>query len=98
LVNTGESDDSSDVFRIELFDGDTLAKVNTIDGIVLGPRQWIQFQMILDQYAPGTRQGYARVSRTSGVNPFIAYAVLNDGGEPGARTGDGAYVTMDAEE
>ena len=62
LVNTGESDDSSDVFRIELFDGDTIAKVATIDGIVLGPKQWIQFQMILDQYAPGTRQGYARVS------------------------------------
>ena len=36
--------------------------------------------------------------RTSGANPFIAYAVLNDGGEPGARTGDGAYVAMDAEE
>ncbi len=98
LVNTGESDDSSDVFRIELFDGDTIAKVATIDGIVLGPKQWIQFQMILDQYAPGTRQGYARVIRTSGANPFIAYAVLNDGGEPGARTGDGAYVAMDAEE
>ena len=94
----GETDSSTDVFRIELFDGDTAARVATIDGIALGPRQWIQFQMILDQYAPGTRQGYARVSRVSGANPFIAYAVLNDGGEPGARTGDGAYVSMEAEE
>ena len=98
LVNTGEIDDSRDVFRIELFDGDTATRVATIDGISLSPRQWIQFQMILDQYAPGTRQGYARVSRIAGTNPFIAYAVLNDGGEPGARTGDGAYVAMDAEE
>ena len=98
LVNTGEIDEGTDVFRIELFDGDTAARVATIDGIALAPRQWIQFQMILDQYAPGTRQGYARVTRVAGSNPFIAYAVLNDGGEPGARTGDGAYVAMDAEE
>jgi hypothetical protein len=98
LVNTGESDSSTDVFRIELFDGDTAARVATIDGIALGPRQWIQFQMILDQYAPGTKQGYARVSRLAGSNPYVAYAVLNDGGEPGARTGDGAYVSMEAEE
>jgi len=98
LVNTGEIDDGTDVFRIEVFDGDTAARVATIDGIALGTRQWIQFQMILDQYAPGTRQGYARVTRIAGANPFIAYAVLNDGGEPGARTGDGAYVAMDAEQ
>jgi len=98
LVNTGETDNSTDVFQIDLFDGDTAARVATIEGIALGPRQWIQFQMILDQYAPGTRQGYARIVRRAGTNPFLAYAVLNDGGEPGARTGDGAYVAMDAEE
>ncbi len=50
--------------------------------------------MILDRYVPGINQGYAHVTRTSGTNPFITYAVLNDGREPGARTGDGAYVAM----
>ena len=40
---------------------------------------------------PGT-QGYARVTRVAGSNPFIAYAVINDGGQPGERTGDGAFV------
>jgi len=97
LVNTGENDGSASVFQIELFDGDTAAQVGTINNVVVGARQWIQFQMILDQYAPGTLQGYARVTRISGSNPFIAYAVLNDGGEPGARTGDGAYVEMSME-
>jgi hypothetical protein len=32
------------------------------------------------------------VTRIEGKNPFIAYAVLNDGGQPGERTGDGAFV------
>jgi hypothetical protein len=48
--------------------------------------------MILSQYAPGVTQGYARITRTGGNNPFIAYAVINDGGAPGQRSGDGAFI------
>ena len=33
--------------------------------------------------APGVTQGYVRVSRSSGQNPFVTYAVINDGAEPG---------------
>ena len=47
---------------------------------------------VLADHAAGTRQGYARVTKVAGNNPFIAYAVLNDGGQPGERTGDGAFV------
>ena len=47
---------------------------------------------ILDQHAPGTTHGYAHVTRTAGKNPFIAYAVVNDGAQPGERTGDGAFL------
>lgn len=36
--------------------------------------------------------GYALVTRTFGSNSFIAYAVVNDGGQPGQRSGDGAFV------
>ena len=31
-------------------------------------------------------------SRISGTNPFLAYGVINDGGAPGLRSGDGAYL------
>lgn len=93
LVNTGEVDAGPNVFRIELFDGDSGTKVGTIDGVTVNARRWHQIGSILAQHAPGVRQGYAKVTRVSGFNPFIAYAVINDGGQPGERTGDGAFVS-----
>jgi len=93
LVNTGEVDANADVFSIELFDGTTGHKVNTIEGITLSAKRGMQIGAILAQYAPGTTQGYAQVVRTSGANPFIAYAVINDGARPGERTGDGSYIS-----
>jgi hypothetical protein len=89
LVNTGEVDGTPDTFRIELFDGGTAAKVQTIEGVTVGARGWIQLGAILAQLA---QQGYAHVTRTSGSNPFITYAVVNDGASPGDRSGDGAFV------
>ncbi len=80
-----------DIFRVELFDGDTGQKVATVEGPVR-PGEWRQFSSILAQYAPAVRQAYARVSQIQGRNPFIAYAVINDGGVPGERTGDGAFI------
>lgn len=91
IVNTGNSGDSESL-TIDLFDGATGRKVNTIEGITLASGHWIQIGAILAKYAPGVTQGYARVTRTSGSVPFIAYAVINDGGQPGERTGDGAFV------
>ena len=91
LVNTGETDDVGDVFRIELFDGDTGIKASTFETMV-DAKAWKQIGTVLAQYAPETTQGYARVTRIAGNNPFIAYAVVNDGGQPGQRTGDGAFV------
>ncbi|MCI0621163.1 MAG: hypothetical protein L0387_05740 [Acidobacteria bacterium] len=92
LVNAGETDGNPDLFTIELFDGDTGNKVTVLEGIAINAKAWKQLGGILTDYAPGTRQGYARVTRTAGTNPFIAYAVINDGSRPGERTGDGAYV------
>ncbi|PYV36296.1 MAG: hypothetical protein DMG06_31035 [Acidobacteria bacterium] len=93
LMNTGEIDGNPNVFRIELFDGTTGTKAHTIDGITVKARGWMQLGTILAQYAPGTTEGYAHVIRTTGSNPFIAYAVINDGSQPGERTGDGAFVS-----
>ncbi|MFN8009086.1 MAG: FG-GAP-like repeat-containing protein [Terriglobia bacterium] len=92
LVNTAESGGSSDVFRIELFDGNTGQLAATIDNVSLDPSRWTQFNTILSHYAPGVTQGYARLLRTAGSSPFIAYAVINDGGQAGERSGDGAYI------
>ncbi|HEU0005228.1 MAG TPA: hypothetical protein VFS12_04470, partial [Terriglobia bacterium] len=92
LINTGEIDASTDTFRIELFDGATGAKVNTVEGVSVGAKGFTQIGTILAQYAAGTTQGYAHVTRISGNNPFIAYGVINDGASPGERTGDGAFV------
>ena len=94
LVSAGLAIEDPNTFRIDLFDGATGAKVNTIDGIRLDSQGWIQMGSILGQHAPGTTHGYAHVTRTAGKNPFIAYAVVNDGGQPGERTGDGAFLPM----
>jgi len=95
LVNTGERDRNSDTFSIDLFDSNNGQKVQTIGGIVLEANRWYQINSILARYAVSTRQGYARITRTTGTNPFIAYAVINDGGAPGQRSGDGAFIRSD---
>ncbi|MEW5978225.1 MAG: IPT/TIG domain-containing protein [Acidobacteriota bacterium] len=97
LINTGEVDSSTDSFELDIFDGELGTLAKTITGISVGPRRFRQLSMILDAYAPTVRQGYVRVRRTAGSNPFITYAVVNDGGEPGARTGDGTYIAMEVE-
>ncbi len=92
LVNTGEAGDSESVFHIEIYDGKTGLLAETV---VTGPipaRHWHQFDGILGNYAPETLQGYIRILKVSGENPFLAYGVVNDGGAPGQRSGDGAYV------
>ena len=92
LVNTGEVDDSQSVFAIDIYDGDTGLPVKTITGIRVPARGWRQINSILRDYAQETTQGYVRIRKISGNNPFLAYGVINDGGSPGERSGDGAYV------
>jgi len=92
LVNTGEVDDSYSVFHLEIYDGRTGQRVNTVTGIRIPARGWRQINGILGNYAPGTTQGYVQIRKTAGDNPFLAYGVVNDGGAPGQRSGDGAYL------
>jgi hypothetical protein len=94
LVNVGSADGSTDGFRIDLYDGVTGQKAATVDNVYVPARGFLQMNTILAQYAPSVTSGYALVTRTSGSNPFIAYAVVNDGGQPGQRSGDGAFVSM----
>ncbi len=96
LLATGETDTAPVTLRVELFDGATGSLAATVEGAAttLAARQFTQISAILQTYAPNVRQGYARVTRTGGANGFVAYAVVNDGGQPGQRSGDGAFVAM----
>ena len=87
LVNTGEIDDSSSTFELTIYDGSGVARPR-IETTTLGPRRWTQANGVLGDIG----QGYVRVRKTSGNNPFFAYGVINDGGAPGERSGDGAYL------
>lgn len=94
LVNVGSVDASTDSFRIDLFDGVTGRKASTIENVEVPARAFLQVNSILARHAPGVTNGYVRVTRTAGHNPFITYAVINDGGQPGDRSGDGSYIAM----
>ena len=104
LINTGEVDGSPSVFQLDIYDGVPSADfssgvyyptgmlVNTVTGLRVPARGWRQINSILAGYAPETTQGYVRITKISGNNPFLAYGVINDGGTPGQRSGDGAYL------
>ena len=97
LVNTGEVDTSPSVFELDLYDGETAMLVKTVTmaeepNAMVPARSFRQINGILRAHAPGTTQGYVRIRKVSGANPFLAYGVVNDGGAPGERTGDGAYI------
>ena len=87
LVNTGEIDDSSNSFEITIYDGAGDSEPRTTSETVRAGR-WTQINGILGSIS----QGYVQVTKTSGNNPFITYGVINDGGRPGERSGDGAYL------
>ena len=98
LINTGEVDDQDIVFEIDIYDGETamLSKTVTMeeeDKLVVPAKGFRQIDQVL-KHSPGTTQGYIEIRKVSGTsaNPFLAYGVVNDGGTPGERTGDGAYI------
>ena len=87
LVNTGEIDETSSTFEITVYDGSGESQPRT-KSVTLGPRRWHQENGILGDIG----QGFVQVRKTSGNNPFITYGVINDGGRPGERSGDGAFL------
>lgn len=92
LINTGEVDNGNDSFQIDIYDGLSGSKVNNTGTLTLKAKGWMQLNSFLSQYASIVSQGYVRITRTAGNNPFIAYAVINDGASPGQGTGDGAFL------
>ncbi len=92
LVNTGEVDESESVFHLEIYNGETGLLEETVVTKPIPARGWHQINRVLLRANPETRQGYIRIEKVSGENPFLAYGVVNDGGAPGQRSGDGAYL------
>ena len=90
LVNTGEIDYSPSTFEIDIYDGDEGGRDSPVRTVrkTVGPQRWLQINGILG----ATSQGYVQVRKTSGLNPFITYGVINDGGRPRQRSGDGAFL------
>ena len=83
LVNTGEVDGSASVFHLEIYDGETGLLAETVVTKPVPARSWHQINGILGRSSPETLQGYIRIEKVSGENPFLAYGVVNDGGAPG---------------
>lgn len=95
IVNTGSFSGDESTFEIALYDGATGALAATVRDVRVPARGFVQLNAVLAAHAPGVTNAYARVSRTSGSNPFLTYAVINDGAEPGQRSGDGTFVAME---
>ena len=94
LVTISSHNNIDNIYRIHLYDGTTGLMVKTLTERVPA-NQWAQIGMILEQAE--ITQGYAYVERAFGANDFITYAVINDGGKPNERSGDGAFIPGVAE-
>ncbi|HEX5856303.1 MAG TPA: kelch repeat-containing protein [Thermoanaerobaculia bacterium] len=93
VVNAGSAGDGAVTLALEVHDGDDGGRAKgTPVTRTLDPGQWFQADGILA--GAGVRNGWVRAVRLSGTAPWLAYGVVNDGGQPGERTGDGAYVPM----
>ncbi len=93
VVNTGPAGAGSVTLRLQAYDGDAggVAAGDPTD-LVVAPGAWKQVDGFLG--SKGVANGWVKVTLISGSAPWIAYGVVNDGGAPGQRTSDGAYVPM----
>lgn len=96
LVNTGTNAAKEGAsFALDVFDGRTGALAGTLADVAVGPRQWVQLPTVLDLLPVPVPDAWVKVRKTAGSNPFLAYAVVNDGSRPGERSGDGAYLAAE---
>ena len=79
LVNTGEIDESTNVFRIELFDGSTGRRIDTIEGVNVKAKGFVQLSSILSFYSPTPQNGYVRITRVEGRTRLLLTASLTTG-------------------
>lgn len=82
---------------LQVYDGDNGgAPAGTPEIVTVNPFEWKQVNNILA--LKGVRNGWVRIqflTTNSSNHAWSAYGVINDGGGPGQRTGDGAYIEME---
>lgn len=79
--------------RLQVHDGDAggVPKGGPIR-VRLEGTGWQQVEDVLRK--AGVRNGWVEITWAGGIASWSAYGVINDGGSPGERTGDGAYVPL----
>ena len=93
IIHTGAEASGPITLESQVLDGSEGGKaVGQPFSVTLNPGEWAQpSRFFANARVPN---GYVRIRRTAGAAPWYAYGVINDGGNPGERTGDGAYVPM----
>ncbi len=91
--NTGAYSDGDILLQLQAYDGDTggAPKGDPLT-VGLAPRDFWKIESFFSD--SGVANGWVKVTRMSGTAPWFAYGVVYDGGNPGERTGDGAYIPM----
>jgi hypothetical protein len=86
IVNTGSAPANCSISLLDAAEGFVTSFQVAVDA-----GRWIQVDRVLETYAPAATEAFARIY---GGPSFLAYAVINDGAEPGLGRGDGSYVPM----
>ncbi|MEO6327063.1 MAG: hypothetical protein ABIT01_12755 [Thermoanaerobaculia bacterium] len=93
VLSAGGSEEGPILLELQAYDGEAGGISRGAPLLVsLTAGQWAQPTNFFKN--AGVTNGWVKVTRMSGTAPWIAYAVVNDGANPGERTGDGAYVPM----
>ena len=93
VLHTGAEGSGPITLELQVLDGSEGGKaVGQPLSVTLNPGEWAQPARFFAN--GGVPNGYVRIRRTAGTAPWYAYGVINDGGNPGERTGDGAYVPV----
>ena len=91
VLHAGDAGSGPVTLRLQVHDGAAGgAPAGGPLDVTLDPGAWAQPDGFFA--ASGVANGFVRVTRLAGDAPWIAYGVVNDGGAPGERTGDGAFV------
>ncbi len=91
VVHTGADGSGPITLELQVLDGSNGGRpVGQPISVNVNPGGWAQPSGFFA--SAGIPNGYVRIRRTAGTAPWYAYGVINDGGQPGQRTGDGSYV------
>jgi sugar lactone lactonase YvrE len=90
VAHAGSASDGDVTLELRAFDGDAHGvQKGAVETVHLAPGGWKQLGNFLKDR--GVANGFVGITRVSGSAGWTGYAVVNDGGNPGERTGDGAF-------